>query len=230
MDDQRWLERLRDALARRRLPAAYADRLAQELSDHFHDLTEEKMSTEALLERLGEPDQVADAARTEYRGGFFQRHRWLGVTAFVVLPFPLLLVGWALTLTVMGFAAELTDRLVQLRSLANGMTVSQEFAIHLVLSAAIMLPAALLARLYVFLARRTGTRQRWAVIAGVVLAVFAGSMTSQLHLSEEPGKSSLMLGLGVGRNYTGWQISQFMAPLAVACLYGRSRKLPQATL
>src|SRR5438105_3655194 len=104
MDDRLWLDRLRAALARRRLPAAYAERLAQELSDHFHDLTEEKMSTEALQERMGEPEQVAEAARVEYRRrAVFRRHRWLGVTTFLILPVPLLCVGWWLMLTVIGF-------------------------------------------------------------------------------------------------------------------------------
>ena len=89
MDDRLWLDRLRAALAGRRLPAAYAERLAQELSDHFHDLTEEKMSTDAEIERLGDPEQVAEAALS-CRRGFFRRHRWLRMTTFVVLPVPLL--------------------------------------------------------------------------------------------------------------------------------------------
>ena len=82
MDNRHWLERLREELARRRLPKSYADRLVRELSDHVQDLTEENMSTEAVIASLGEPELVADAA-ARCRPGFFRRHRWLRATTFV---------------------------------------------------------------------------------------------------------------------------------------------------
>lgn len=231
MDEPLWLERLRVALARRRLPSAYAERLAQELADHFHDLTEEKMSTEALEERLGQPEQLADVAEAAYRRhGLFQRHRWLRVTTFVLLPLPVLVIGWALTfaalcLVAWGVGSALGEARIQEqeRSLARGLTPLQDFTIHGVLSAVIIVPAIALVGLYFALASKTYTRKRWAVAAGLLLACCAGSATSQMTFSDEPGKNTLMVGLGVGNHYTHWQLAQFALPLAAAFLFSRGR-------
>jgi hypothetical protein len=229
MDNLLWLERLREALARRRLPAAYADRLAQELSDHFHDLTEEKMSTEALLERLGEPEQVAHAARAEYRGGFFQRHRWLGVTTFVVLPLPLLVVGWALVwvalwLVGMAVAAVVGESTLDQWTRDHAPALAQEqLLIQSVMSASVVVPAVILGGLYHWLARRTRTGRGWALAAGVLLACCAGSATTAATFSDEPGKSTMMFGFGFGK-YNRWQLGQFLMPLAVAGLCARAQK------
>lgn len=56
-----------------------------ELSDHFEDITDETMSTEASVSsRLGEPKLVADAAITAYwRRSFLDRRP---MVAFLVIP------------------------------------------------------------------------------------------------------------------------------------------------
>ena len=78
-----WLDDVRERLADKRLPPKYVRRLLDELSEHLEDLKEENMSTEAnAYSRLGEPEQVAQAAIITYR-----RHSFLGrhpVATFLV--------------------------------------------------------------------------------------------------------------------------------------------------
>ena len=87
-----WLDDVRQRLARQRvLPPSYVQRFVEELSDHLDDLKEESMEVDAIS-RLGEPEQVADAAVAAYRRrsspgrhptvtfwflGFRQPYRWL---------------------------------------------------------------------------------------------------------------------------------------------------------
>ncbi len=66
MDSQRWLDRVRERLAKRVLPPSYVQRFIEELTDHLEDLKEEKMEGDASS-RLGEPDQVVDNAIAEYQ-------------------------------------------------------------------------------------------------------------------------------------------------------------------
>ena len=68
MANQHWLDEVRTQLAHQALPPTYIKRFMEELSDHFQDLTEDTMSTEANVSfRLGEPNQVAKAAVAAYR-------------------------------------------------------------------------------------------------------------------------------------------------------------------
>ena len=68
MANQAWLDEVRERLAKHTLPPAYIRRFMDELSDHFQDITEENMGTEAnVLSRLGEPEHVAESAATAYR-------------------------------------------------------------------------------------------------------------------------------------------------------------------
>ena len=47
MDAPQWLNELRAELARHNLPPFYVERLVSELSDHFTDFMEDRMSTDA---------------------------------------------------------------------------------------------------------------------------------------------------------------------------------------
>ena len=88
MDSQPWLDRVRERLARQLLPSSYVQRFMEELTDHFQDITEETMrADESVLSRLGEPDQVANAAVTAYRRrSFLGRHPALKFLVFGVSP------------------------------------------------------------------------------------------------------------------------------------------------
>jgi len=69
MDSRQWRETLRGDLHRQNLPAAYIDRLVEELSDHSIDLQTENPSMDAqvALDRIGSPNNIAAAASREFR-------------------------------------------------------------------------------------------------------------------------------------------------------------------
>ena len=81
MANQPWLDEVRERLAWHALPPAYIRRFMEELFDHFQDITEETMSVENdVLSRLGEPNQVAEAAICEFQGATVETTgRWLEV-------------------------------------------------------------------------------------------------------------------------------------------------------
>ena len=83
-----WLDEVRKRLAEQALPPSYVQRFMEELSDHFQDVTEEIMSTEASVSsRLGEPEQVAKAVVTAYRRrSFLGRHPTAAFLVFAVSP------------------------------------------------------------------------------------------------------------------------------------------------
>jgi len=88
MANQPWLDDLHERLAQHALPQTYIRRFMEEVSDHFQDITEENMSTEAnVYSRLGEPAQVAKAAVTSYRRrSFIGRHPMAAFLVFAVSP------------------------------------------------------------------------------------------------------------------------------------------------
>ena len=61
MDNQPWLDSVREQLARHNLPPSYVQRFTEELGDHLDDVNEEGMDADAFS-RLGEPEQVANTA------------------------------------------------------------------------------------------------------------------------------------------------------------------------
>ena len=83
MDDQPWLDRVRQRLAKHVLPPNYVHRFLNELTDHLDDLKEENVEADAIS-RLGDPEEVAEAAVAAYRsavswGGILWRRSWSSV-------------------------------------------------------------------------------------------------------------------------------------------------------
>jgi hypothetical protein len=76
MDNQPWLDRVRQQLVRQALPRSYVRRFLEELTDHLDDLKEENMEADPIS-RLGEPEKVADNAAVACRQHIFLgRHCW----------------------------------------------------------------------------------------------------------------------------------------------------------
>lgn len=102
MELERWLEELRQELGRQRMPRRYIKRLVGELSDHFTDFMEDSMNKDVqesmcVIDRLGQPDQLAENAAKQYRRTRFSaRHPWLAFAALPPLLLPLLWAGFAL--------------------------------------------------------------------------------------------------------------------------------------
>src|SRR5690349_15442679 len=69
MESRQWREQLCHDLRRQRLPAAYIDRLVEELADHVVDSQQEHTSMDAqqLFSRMGSTEQLATVAGAEFR-------------------------------------------------------------------------------------------------------------------------------------------------------------------
>ncbi len=86
MDSQPWLGKVRQRLAEHTLPPNYVQRFMEELTDHLEDLKEEGMDRNSFS-RLGEPEQVAEAAAIVYRRrSFLGRHPAAAFLVFGVSP------------------------------------------------------------------------------------------------------------------------------------------------
>ncbi len=86
MDNPPWLDRVRKQLARHDLPPSYVQRFVEELGDHLKDLEEEGMEADASS-RLGEPEQVTNAAVAAYRRrSFLGRHPLAVFLVFAISP------------------------------------------------------------------------------------------------------------------------------------------------
>src|SRR5262245_59489694 len=92
-----WLDEFLDQLKRQELPPPYVERLWRELSDHLHDIQEEKQGMDAEMVpnpsvRMGEPSDLAQVIGSEFRKlSFSQKHP---IVMFAVMPVLLLLGIW----------------------------------------------------------------------------------------------------------------------------------------
>jgi hypothetical protein len=219
MSGRLWLERFRHELVRRKLPRQEVARLVEELSDHFIDLTEETMSTDAqVLARMGDPIQIAEAAVGEFRRRQFGRSRWARFATFVLLPVPLLFVVWAgiLTATVLVFSG--IDALAGAPEEGpHEITPLLVAGSHALILGFVVGPPTLVALFFARLARRTTRRWLWGLSACLLVALVTAAATSSQTFSEEPGKSTLTLGLGIGAFHLA-QLGQFLVPFSAGVL------------
>ncbi len=112
MEHQPWLDELRKEFVRRKLPPHYAKRLLAELTDHFNDFKEDRMSTDTadltgVVHQLGSPRDIGAAATAQYRRQRFSgRHPFWVFAVLPIVSLPLLFVsllfgiGWLLYLIV----------------------------------------------------------------------------------------------------------------------------------
>lgn len=218
------LDGLRDRLRRQGLPARYVRRLVRELEDHFEDLLmeeEQTMSKEALQERIGDAEELARAAASEYRKRtVFGRHP---VLTFVVGPLPLMALGWILFLVsafalfkglhlVLGSSFEVEGKPVgQWPPLMVGLA----WALH---GAARFVPPAVVALVFWRLASRGGLSWRWSLAACAIVALLAGMYTSQMDLPVAAGHGRLTIELGLSWIPSARQLAQLAAPAAIGLL------------
>jgi hypothetical protein len=225
---RRLLEELRSKLLHRGLPRSEAARFVEELTDHLQDLMEEKecaMRMDAkefgcLEERLGQTDELADAAVANYRhASFAGRHP---VVMFLLAPIPLLAAAWIgfwylgitaahFAPTVLGDAYRVAGRPVNdwpasLVCWANALDYVSRMA-----------PQMLVAGLLCHLAMRSGRGWRWGMLGCGLVAVVAGLMVTDLNLPLEGGKGRLTLGVALPPQSV-WQLVQLLPPLAAGFL------------
>jgi hypothetical protein len=201
MASQPWLDRVRQRLVENRLPPAYVRRFMDELADHLQDITEETMSTETnVSSRLGEPNQVANAAADAYRRTFWARHASAALLVFGVSPLVALLGLFVLSLVGLLGVFWILERLgVDMHAMhLERLEPAASVVIRGLLSLAIVvLPGLLASVFYCKLARRLNIGRKWMLLSCVVLAAVAATPVFQVHLSAVPGHSNLACGLGV---------------------------------
>lgn len=221
-----WLERYRQELSRRKLPPDYVERLVLELSDHFTDITEENISTEATVcSRLGEPARVAEVAVQEFRKrSILNRRPVLAFSTFVLLPIPLLTLAWVLVSAVLFLIGELIpDETTVLREI----TPMEVVVAHLFVNAFIVVPAAVVAVFYTRLARKTVRNRLWTMVSCLLLATVTGLIFHQQTFSEEPGKSTITVGIPIAPHFRGinsTQLAQFAVPMGIGLLALRRQR------
>ena len=207
-----WLEQLREQLVKQQgLPPQYAERLLEELSDHFQDIQEEKkrMDAEQVYTpetRMGEPSELARFVGSEYRKRCFsQKHP---VVMFAVMPVLLLLGIWsALGLLAYGIDsmfAEPADFAEPAESVSLSLTE------QLICYGVVWLPVALTTVIFCRAAQRRRVGWRWSMLTAATLAIFPG-MTVRLS------PSMLMIGLVPMLSVTA--VIQLMLPLAIGSWY-----------
>jgi hypothetical protein len=165
MENRRWLDELRVQLSQKRLPPEYVARLMEELSDHYVDIQEEKMSTEvkeacADVDRLGLPQDLAHLTAIEYRKTFFcGRHP---VLSFILLPVPLVLTLLIATCTPFFLCLYF--------GLNNLLGLLEIVELPLMLLCPWGISALILCRL----ATKSGLHWRWPLVSGTIISIFSG--------------------------------------------------------
>jgi hypothetical protein len=238
MANRAWLDDVRASLAEHALPTAYIQRFVSELSDHIEDLKEENMNTDAsVLSRLGEANQVADAAVTAYRRqSFLGRHSAAAFLVFAVSPVLsmvvcsiLMAVGLRVVFAIAerfgGFSDEgISTQPGPIALAAAGYLFSVLF---------VVIPAVLASLLYCKLAKRLGIGRKWMFVSSAVLAVTAmlpgWAVTTRLITGT--GHYAVCVGLWVP-GLCGWtppnsllQLLQLAVPLAIGWWFMRRQRV-----
>ena len=226
MDIQPFLNRLKKELEGRGFPSAYVQRLLHEWHDHLIDLWDEKefaMSTGAsisrdITSRLGEPNQLADRAVSQYqRRTFAGRHP---IVMFLLAPIPLTIVAWIATFALAIGGMELAKWATSYESATS--TNAERYSTATIVGAyaflygAILVPPIALALFFVRMSRISLRSWPWALASCLLIALLTGMLQSSLGFPSGEVKGHLTLGLGMGPHLFVSPIAlmQFGVPLA----------------
>jgi hypothetical protein len=222
-----WLDAVQERLVKHGLPPVYIRRFLEELSDHFQDIKEEIMSTEAnASSRLGEPSQLAESAVIAYRRrSFLGRHPAAAFAVFAVLPIVSLIVLESIALCVFALVIELIGE-VEASNLTRKIgLVGQSLAPYLLTLLTVVIPSVVLSVLYCKLAKRLCIRKIWMFASCASLSAMAMLLCWSVRFSETPGQNALMLGLWIPL-ISGWipplrNLAQFIIPFAIGLWFMR---------
>lgn len=223
MDDRRWLESLREEFARRKLPPHDAERMILELTDHFHDFLEERMSKDAggskewdraRIEReLGSPNEIAAAASEQIRRRRFSgRHPFFVFAVLPIVSLPVLSVG------LMFLIGGLLYVLIPESAVPDAGTEPAWFspAFRTVICGLVILPAMALSALLCRAARKATLGWKWPLTACLLLALLAGSVFSKTEPKTATKPGVILVGIGTPSSATsGFQAIQLLAPIAI---------------
>ncbi|QDT47682.1 hypothetical protein Pan258_17180 [Symmachiella dynata] len=207
MVDRNWHNQLQRELARQGLPRRYTERLMDELLDHALCLKEETnvmnatktkatKIPDAPVERIGKPEQLAQAAGDEYR-----RRTWLGrhpILTFLIAPLPLLVLSWILCMLTFVGVGKLAEFLGSgptgiTKSMVSSTTLLlMESAFYIWAAAPFVMSTCLLC----WMAQRTARGPKWMLAAGLIVTLVAAAYQSQMALPTQPGNGQLSAGFG----------------------------------
>ena len=171
-----------------------------------------------VAESLGSPAEIADSALREFRRrNLLSRSRLAAFAMFVLAPIPLMVVAWGLLMCLLGLIAELIPDSVIQDEPYRLITEAQVIGVNAFVLALVICPPIAVAAFYGRLARRTVHRWQWGIVACVLVGIASSLLTYHCTFAEEPGKSQIQIGLGVGASLR-WprfsEIGQFVVPLA----------------
>jgi glucan phosphoethanolaminetransferase (alkaline phosphatase superfamily) len=209
-----------------------------ELADHLQDLTEENMNTnENMVSRLGEPNELADAAVLAYRQhGFFGRHPSAKFWVFAVSPLASLVALFVVAFGCMYGVFTLYEWLginLHITQYDPAASLMMPYAMSFVM---VILPGIAASLFYCKLAHRLGLGKKWVVLSCLMLAVVAITPIWSVKLSEVPGQSVLQCGIAFPQNLADFghclvsyfgkvqQLLQFLAPLVVGLWFLRQTR------
>jgi hypothetical protein len=227
-----WLEEVRNRLTESHLPPAYIRRVVEEIADHLEDLKEENMGTDASS-RLGDPNEVAEAAITSFRRrSFLARHPTAAFLVFAILPLVMLPLSMHL-ICVAGVlifcrAYEWFGYVPSSICLDRDATVKLTYLPSLL---AIIIPSLLASIFYCKLAKRLGIGRKWMLLSCMVVAVLALACQCSFFFSNGLGENNgFCLAVGFRFAYGNldkmlaglpWQLLQFLVPVVVALWFVR---------
>ncbi|HEY2412916.1 MAG TPA: hypothetical protein VGI40_11770 [Pirellulaceae bacterium] len=221
MDSQLWPDELRHKLRKQNLPAAYINRLVEELSDHLLDTQSEHTSMDAqtAFARLGSADTIATAASREFRSRTFAgRHPYLtfvfGPLAFVPAIFLGLLFGPYCILATLYAAFALVTGNEPFPASEESGTLSTYWVACCYHHFFRFVPFALAALFFCRWGRKSAM-QRWAMLSCGIVAAMAGATVSIVR-PVDGNFAEWMLMFGLAIKLTVNQLLQFLVPLAVA--------------
>jgi hypothetical protein len=222
MDSRQWRETLRGDLLQQNLPAAYIDRLVDELSDHLIDTQRENPSMEAqqASDRLGTTKQLAAVARHEFcRTTFAARHPYLsfviGPIALVPVLYVSLLLGPYLILATLAIPFDLATGNTPFQVSEESSTLSSYWIACCYHHFFRFVPFALAACIFSYWGRKAGMR-RWAIVACGIVAAWAGATVSSVRPVDN-GLAAWMFGLALKPSFN--QLFQLLVPLAIAAWF-----------
>jgi hypothetical protein len=236
MTNQPWLDSVRRQLAANNLPPTYIRRFMEELTDHCNDITEENMNSENnVVSRLGEPQQIADAAICTFRRrSFLGRHPSAALAFFGITPLAALLSLFALAFAclygVCTACEHLGFKLNGIKQFEPAASAVLPYVLSLLM---VIVPACLASLFYGKLIMRLGISRRWIVLSSLALAIVAIAPIWTITLSDQPGQSDLRCIVVIPQD-TGnivhhylcsfRQLLQFAAPLLVGLWFLRRRR------
>jgi hypothetical protein len=218
VDARRWLDELQAHLVRQRLPPRYVARLVAEMSDHFHDFLEDRMSTDAkdlrgFADHLGKPRDIATAAASEFRGRTFSgRHPLVAFLALPIVTVPLL---WAAIVIVLLLGTKALGIDSGGANLGGPLSAWLTANMHPISFSILVVPAATAAFVFCRLACRAGLGWKWSVLACMVVALLSGLAWLNIVLPTVGAKGQITFGLGVALHPSIFQFARFAVPLAI---------------